>query len=124
MSQPDQVPAKATLTATYTSLSNQPFQISQHLEMPPPSSDLAPEEQRKQQRIQTLSQLRKAASTIQAAVNKGLTARMEEDKAQELASNQDIGLDSQKGKKKKGKVVIDDEAEEQNYGEEVVEDSD
>ncbi|KAM7194086.1 Gon7 family protein [Rhypophila sp. PSN 637] len=111
MSQPDQVPAKATLTATYTSLSNQPFQISQHLDIPTPSSDPAPEERKKQQRIQSLSQLRKAASTIQAAVNKELTARMEEDKARELASNQ-------------GVVVIDDEAEEQNYGEEVVEDSD
>lgn len=103
-----------TLKATYTSAQNPPFTLTQHLSLP----ETTPPTQ--QQKSAYLHSLRKSASAIQEQINKELTQRMEEDKARE--SN---GVDGSKsvGAKKKS-VVIDDEAEEENYGEEVVEDSD
>ncbi|KAM7187912.1 hypothetical protein V8F20_010781 [Naviculisporaceae sp. PSN 640] len=129
MSQPQSEPQQPSLsaTATYTSPTNPPFQISSPLELssssPPSSSSNPTAEETKRQRIAHLAQLRKAASSIQASVNKELTSRMEQDKLRE-AEETSKSADSGPGSKKKKVKLVDDEAEEQNYGEEVVEDSD
>ena len=71
-------------------------------------------------------------STLQTRINNELTTRIEEDKATAAAAERELqaGKDEKPGMgAKKGKVdtrggekmVIDEDAKEQNYGEEVVE---
>ncbi|KAK5988668.1 hypothetical protein PT974_10154 [Cladobotryum mycophilum] len=57
-----------------------------------------------------LSSLRAAASSAQDTINKELTSRMEADKAAEAASG--------------ARLIIDEDKEEENYGEEVQEEED
>jgi hypothetical protein len=58
---------------------------------------------------QYLRELRQSVKSLQTQVNRELTARMEEDQAR----------DSSATKTKGAKKIIDDEKEEENYGEEV-----
>ena len=70
-------------------------------------------------------------STHQTRINNELTTRMEEDKAAAAAAEGELqtgkdgkpGMGAKKGKVDTGggeKMAIDEDAEEQNYGEEVV----
>lgn len=58
---------------------------------------------------QYLKELRDSIKLLQDEVNRELTARMEEDRARESSATKPNGA----------KKVIDDEKEEENYGEEV-----
>jgi hypothetical protein len=91
------------LSATYNSTTNAPFTVNHKLPTPPSSNT--------KDRTSYLSALRKATSEMQETINKELTQRMEEDKAREA--------DTTNGSGTKAKGV--DEAEEENYGEEVAE---
>ena len=95
-------PPHQLLSATYTSPANQPFAHTQKLPTPP--SD-APTD-----RTAYLGALRTAAVTMQEQINKELTQRMEEDKAQEA-----------EGASKTKAKGVDEAKEEDNYGEEVPE---
>jgi hypothetical protein len=95
------------LSATYHSPTNEPFTHAQRL--PAPSSTKPTD------RTKYLSALRKATAEMQEAINRELTARMEEDndKAGENGAANEA--------KSKG---VDEAKEEDNYGEEAVEDGD
>ncbi|KAK8085961.1 hypothetical protein PG994_000935 [Apiospora phragmitis] len=77
-----------------------------------------------------LARLRAAVSDHQSRINDALTARMEADKIRDPASAPSATTEptSSKSKKRKNnnqqKVIADEDAEEQNYGEEVVEGDD
>lgn len=84
-----------------------------------------------------LARLRAAVADHRARVNEALTARMEADKIRDPASAPSATTEptSAKNKKRKknngpetprggGKAVADEDAEEQNYGEEVVDEDD
>ena len=96
---------KTTLTASYISPSNAPFTVAHELEAPPSgtTNPTVPD------KTKYLNDLRKATATMQEQINKELTQRMEEDKAQEATKN---------GKAPKG---VDEAKEEENYGEEAPE---
>lgn len=96
---------KTTLGASYASPTNAPFAVSHELEAPPSgtTNPTVPD------KTKYLNELRKATATMQEQINKELTQRMEEDKAEEATKN---------GKPAKG---VDEAKEEENYGEEVVE---
>jgi hypothetical protein len=89
-----------TLSATYTSPTNESFTHEHKIPTPPTSKTI--------DRIAYLAALREATTEMQEAINKDLTARMEEDKAREGAIN---GV----------KQGVDETKEEDNYGEEVAE---
>lgn len=92
-----------TLSATYKSPTNEPFAHAHKIPAPPSSKTI--------DRTTYLAALRKATAELQESINTDLTARMEEDKAREGATN---------GAKK----GVDEAKEEDNYGEEVVEEED
>ncbi|KAM4066918.1 gon7 family protein [Hirsutella rhossiliensis] len=87
-----------SLTATYTSPSNEPFTVATAIPAPP-SGSVA-------DKTQYLEALRQAVDDAQAQINKELTARMQEDNAAA-------------GNKIAAKLGIDEDKEEENYGEEV-----
>jgi hypothetical protein len=60
--------------------------------------------------------LRAATTELQSQINTELTARMDEDKAREAAGKESGGDETKK--------VVDEDAEEENYGEEVQEEDD
>lgn len=93
-----------TLSATYTSPTNAPFTIPLPISIPADSTTV-------EKKAAYLSALRQSVTSLQQQVNKELTARMEEDKAREASEAT-----------AKGGKVVDDEKEEENYGEEVQED--
>jgi len=102
-------PAESTqqyqsLTATYQSPNNAAFTHSQKLPTPPISKT--------SDRTAYLGLLRKATADMQEAINKELTARMEEDKAREFGGTNGAT---------KAQGVVDEAQEENNYGEEVAE---
>ncbi|OAA49131.1 EKC/KEOPS complex, subunit Gon7 [Beauveria brongniartii RCEF 3172] len=90
-----------TLTASYTSPTNEAFAITTPL--PSSSSSSSPD------KTSHLGALRVAVADAQDTINKELTARMEEDKARDASA---AGAAA---------VAIDDAKEEENYGEEVQE---
>ena len=92
-----------TLQATYSSPSNPAF--THTAQLPPLGANNV------EARVAYLAALRKQTAALQERINSELTQRMEEDKAQ-VASEVAPG-----GNKRK----VDDVAEEENYGEEVVE---
>lgn len=94
------------LTAEYTSTANAPFTITHTLQAPPSgtANPTVPD------KTKYLSDLRRAAATMQEQINKELTQRMDEDKAKVAAES--------------GKPAIDEAKEEENYGEEVQEGED
>ncbi|KAK3943558.1 hypothetical protein QBC46DRAFT_377392 [Diplogelasinospora grovesii] len=96
-----------SFAAAYSSPTNEPFSATKSLPLPAPvpSASAGDEAERKSK---YLNSLRKAVLDVQEEVNKELTARMEEDKAREASVN---------GKP----VAVDEDKEEENYGEEVVE---
>ncbi|PVH83847.1 Gon7-domain-containing protein [Cadophora sp. DSE1049] len=97
------------LTATYTSPTNVPFTHSTPLPSLSSTSSTGTA-----QKTQYLSTLRQATSQMQEVINKELTARMEEDNAR-----------AAEGANGKGKVKgVDENKEEENYGEEVVDEED
>lgn len=96
-----------SLTAKYTSPTNEAFSIDKPLPTTPPSADVAA-------KTEYLSALRAAVTSTQDQVNKELTARMEEDKARAAPS------DAAAAKK----AGVDEDKEEENYGEEVQEEED
>lgn len=87
-----------TLTGTYTSPTNPSFTITQPLPPTPSTPSIA-------EKTASLAALRAAVTLAQAQINKELTSRMEDDKARDAASGNDV-------------------KEEENYGEEVQEDED
>ncbi|KAI6088733.1 hypothetical protein F4821DRAFT_81481 [Hypoxylon rubiginosum] len=90
-------------------LATQPFEISTPLEpLSTPNGTITTE-----QKTAYLRSLRAAVSDLQSRVNSELTGRME-DEASRLSSGTTAG--------KKGSKGVDEVAEEENYGEEVVED--
>ena len=94
-----------TLKATYSSPSNPAF--THTAELPPLGTNSVTE------RVAYLAALRKETAALQDRINTELTQRMEDDKAQ-AASDAAPG-----GNKRK----VDDVAEEENYGEEVVDEN-
>lgn len=106
----------STLTATYTSPTNAPFTVSEPVtsSSAPTATDDSTETKKAQvaAKAQHLASLRAALATAQDAINKELTARMEEDKAREAQTG---------GTAVNGKKGVDDVKEEENYGEEVAE---
>ncbi|TFA97564.1 hypothetical protein CCMA1212_010696 [Trichoderma ghanense] len=91
-------PTSTTLTTSYTSPTNAPFAITESIPAPPSPLDAA-------SKSKYLEALRASVASAQDKINRELTARMEEDKAREEAA----GV----------KHSVDDEKEEENYGEEV-----
>jgi hypothetical protein len=94
------------LTGNYTHLSNLTDNAAHSFQHPLPS---LPENASTDDRTAFLNALRENVAALQDEVNVFLTAKMEEDKSRE-------GGDTAAGKK------VDEEKEEQNYGEEVMED--
>ncbi|OBT76125.1 hypothetical protein VF21_04877 [Pseudogymnoascus sp. 05NY08] len=92
-----------TLRATYNSATNPTF--SHTAGIPFSTSNTTSE------RTSYLSALRSETSKLQDLINAELTTRMENDKAQQAS---DLATSAKKG-------VVDEIAEEENYGEEVVE---
>ncbi|KAL7928670.1 hypothetical protein V8C35DRAFT_225327 [Trichoderma chlorosporum] len=90
-------PSDTTLTVSYSSPTNAPFSTSASI---PVSSTLDVAGKSKY-----LESLRASIATAQDQINKELTTRMEEDKAREEAAG--------------AAHPVDDEKEEENYGEEV-----
>ena len=86
-------------TATYGSPNNGSFVAAQELQAP--ATDAI------EDKTKYLRDLRKATLAIQEQVNKELTQRMEEDKAKEAG--------------KATQTEVDEDKEEENYGEEVIE---
>ena len=93
-----------TLQATYSCPTNPAFT---HIAQLPSLGANSVEE-----RVAYLAALRKDTAALQERINTELTQRMEEDKAQAEANAAPGG----------NKRKVDDVAEEENYGEEVVED--
>ncbi|KAL2155379.1 hypothetical protein VTH82DRAFT_120 [Thermothelomyces myriococcoides] len=91
------------LSATYTSATNEGFDVCIPITAPVDSTTV-------EAKAKYLSELRQSVISLQDRVNKELTARMEEDKAQEASSAAGSGA-----------KAVDDEKEEENYGEEVQE---
>lgn len=91
-----------TLTATYSSPTNPAF--THTAELPSLGANNVSE------RVAYLSALRKETAALQERINTELTQRMEDDKTQAAT---DAGCNN--------KRKVDDVAEEENYGEEVVE---
>ena len=108
----------ASLKATYTSPTNALLTLTTPLTLPP-SLSVA-------EKTAYLSSLRGAVTELQGRVNAELTARMEEDnnKAGGQDGKTQEGKGGKAGKKSKAAAAakaIDEDAEEENYGEEVVE---
>lgn len=99
------MPQSTTLRATYSSPANAAFDISKPL--PSISSESSTDD-----KTQYLAALRDAVTQTQAEVNKELTSRMEEDKAAAAAGANGAT------------PAVDEDKEEENYGEEVQEDAD
>ncbi|KAM3452073.1 hypothetical protein MY3296_004810 [Beauveria thailandica] len=104
MSQPATT-ATNTLTASYTSPTNEAFAIT----TPLPSSSSSSSSDK----TSHLGALRVAVADAQDTINKELTARMEEDKARDVSAAGAVAA-----------AAIDDAKEEENYGEEVQEGDD
>ncbi|KAM0515054.1 hypothetical protein ACHAPE_006377 [Trichoderma viride] len=93
-------PLDPALTASYSSPSSAPFSISKSIPAPPTPLDPAG-------KSTYLESLRASVAAAQDQINKELTTRMEEDKAREG-----------------GPAAVDEDKEEENYGEEVQEEED
>ena len=103
MAEPQAAAAGApAVEASYTSAANEAFAVS--LPVPRQASDSVAD------RTAYLKALREATVSLQGRINKELTARMEEDKAKELARDPAAA-----------KKSVDEAKEEENYGEEVAE---
>ncbi|KAI1134281.1 hypothetical protein F5Y05DRAFT_237124 [Hypoxylon sp. FL0543] len=116
-------PARTNVSATYTNskftsssssqTSTAPFTISTPLALPGSDSTT--------HKTAYLSSLRNAVSALQERVNSELTARMEEE-ARELAATSTAPTTSRKAGQVAAAGSVDEAAEEENYGEEVIED--
>ncbi|KAK4251629.1 Gon7 family-domain-containing protein [Corynascus novoguineensis] len=95
-----------TLSATYTSTTNEGFDVRLQLKALADSTTV-------ETKAKYLSELRQSVTSLQDRINRELTARMEEDKAREVSNAAVNGI-----------KVVDDEKEEENYGEEVQEEED
>ncbi|KAI2625393.1 hypothetical protein GGS26DRAFT_593083 [Hypomontagnella submonticulosa] len=117
---PSTTDATASLKATYTNSHSQPtdsspssttpFTLSTPLSLP--SSDSAAH------KTTYLASLREAVTTLQERVNSELTVRMEAEARETAAASAST---NGKGGKGTGAGGVDEAAEEENYGEEVVE---
>ncbi|KAK9775895.1 putative EKC/KEOPS complex subunit GON7 [Seiridium cardinale] len=116
-------PPAASLVAQYTNTSStspsEPFAFTSPLPALSSTATAPP--------TTYLHALRIAITSTQTQINEALTTRMEEDKRRDaeaaLAAGGDVagGRSGKSDKRKKGKTEIDEEAEELNYGEEIVE---
>ncbi|KAK3297752.1 Gon7 family-domain-containing protein [Chaetomium fimeti] len=95
-----------TLSAAYSSTTNAPFTISLPLTAAADSTTV-------ELKAKYLSELRQSVISTQGQINRELTARMDEDKRREAVAATANGA-----------KVVDDEKEEENYGEEVQEGED
>ncbi|KAJ2956211.1 hypothetical protein NQ176_g11336 [Zarea fungicola] len=95
-----------TLTAKYTSPTNEAFAIDTTL-----PSATAPSKSTSTTTEKTgyLGTLRAAVTQAQATINKELTVRMDEDRARDAPTGASVG------------TAVDEDKEEENYGEEVQE---
>lgn len=109
---------RAEYTNTSSTSPSQSFTLITSLPSVPPPAIQPPTEY--------LRALRTAITDAQAQVNAALTARMEEDKLRDAAAAVEEPeaaggkRNGKSNKRKKGKTEIDEEAEEMNYGEEIV----
>lgn len=92
-------PSDPAITASYSSPASAPFSIAKSIPAPPTPLDPA-------SKSKYLESLRASVAAAQDQINKELTTRMEEDKARE------------------GAAAVNEEIEEENYGEEVQEEED
>ncbi|KAK6202103.1 hypothetical protein LQW54_009061 [Pestalotiopsis sp. IQ-011] len=112
---------QAQYTNASTTAPSEPFTLTQTLPAIPSSSSSSSGPP-----TDYLRALRNAVTQTQAQINEALTSRMDEDKRRDaeaaLAAGgaAGAGAGGKSNKRKKGKAEIDEEAEEQNYGEEVV----
>lgn len=90
-----------SLTATYTSPANEPFTVAETIPAPL-SASVA-------DKTQYLQALRQAVDDTQARINRELTARMQEDKSRDATAS----------KQGAAKPDVDEDKEEENYGEEI-----
>ncbi|RDA83667.1 hypothetical protein CP532_4676 [Ophiocordyceps camponoti-leonardi (nom. inval.)] len=90
-----------TLKAVYESPTNEPFSVIRPITAPP--SDTAAE------KVRYLETLRNAVDETQAQVNKELTTRMEEDKARDGNTSTKLGVDEDKEEDNYGEDVQDEE---------------
>jgi hypothetical protein len=109
--------SNSTLSATYTSPTNAPFTISHSIPSSSSSTTTPPTTTDSNSnavldKTAYLASLRAAVTATQESVNKELTARMEEDKLRDAAANPAAAAAAAK----KG---VDEDKEEENYGEEV-----
>ncbi|KAI0545486.1 hypothetical protein F4679DRAFT_463036 [Xylaria curta] len=111
-------PKTVHLKATYTSPTQPEGQLITSIPISLPTSQPEPTIASK---TSYLTSLRAATITAQETVNAALTARMEEDIA---ARNADKDKGTAVGGEKSKGAVVDEVAEEENYGEEVAEDDD
>ncbi|XXG98016.1 low-affinity phosphate transporter [Hypoxylon texense] len=111
---------KATYTnshsANISSFATQSFEIATPLSLPEDASST-------EQKTAYLRRLRDAVSDLQSRVNSELTARME-DEARSSAATAAATAGNKAGNGVNGVGGVDEEAEEENYGEEVVGDDD
>ncbi|KAI4599053.1 hypothetical protein KJ359_002470 [Pestalotiopsis sp. 9143b] len=121
MTSTDSAPAlQAQYTNPSTTAPSEPFTLTQTLPATPSSSSSSGPP------TAYLRALRDAVTQTQAQINEALTSRMDEDKRRDaevaLAAGgaAAAGPGGKSNKRKKVKAEIDEEAEEQNYGEEVV----
>ncbi|KAI5920911.1 hypothetical protein F4810DRAFT_396446 [Camillea tinctor] len=123
----------AYLKAIYTSPTNAPLNLTTELAFP---FSFSPSSVSVTDKTSYLNALRSASSSLQERLNAELTARMDEDNARNSASSngdnsaESRGSNSNKKRKRanqnqKGGVPnVDEDAEEENYGEEVQEEED
>ena len=127
---PEKAQRTATLKAHYTSPHNAPLTLETTLPItipipiPSPTAAASTPQDRSAVADKTayLATLREAVAALQGRVNAELTARMEEDARGAGAGGGTGERGSGGGKKAKAgaTAVVDEEAEEENYGEEVV----
>lgn len=116
--------SEVRLTATYTSPTNPAFNLSSTPLPPLPAAADSSTPLSVSQKTAYLAALREATSELQVSINAELTSRMEEDNkhaaAEAIANGTGAGTSDGKSGKKGAKRAIDEDAEEENYGEEVV----
>ncbi|KAI1858791.1 uncharacterized protein JN550_012445 [Neoarthrinium moseri] len=119
--------AHPELRASYSNASTTPATSSEPFVLAAPLPSVPSSSSSSSPPTAYLAALRSAVVATQLQINEALTARMEEDKAREAAAATEggaaaAGNSASNKKRQKGPApAVDEDAEEENYGEEVVE---
>lgn len=122
-----------SLKATYSSPTNPPFTVDLSIAPLPSSAETDAPSTATADRTRYLTDLGKSVVKMQDMLDAELTARMEEDKAREAAAaesgevagkNQETPTGRATKSNSKSTARVDEEKEEENYGEEVPEEDD